>query len=317
MAYGPEGFDRGNWGLSEMPQVAIRNGFVFGNLDPDAPSLDEYMGDYGWYFDLYSRRTEGGIEVVGLPQRWVLHANWKVLAENFMGDAYHSPTSHKSVVEIGLSGVAKDRSKQSAIHYNANGIGGGGLMRTEPSYEGYSPEVQAAMRAWLDPAHREVTDDRGFMPVSGLMFPTLAFLCVSAVVESGGDAVPFLTIRAMRPLNAGSIEMISWFAVDREASPEFRDKSMRAYSASFGSAGMFEQDDAENWASVTRAARGIGAADHRINVRMGLDSAGEPIVPPLGDWPGPGTAYPVPFAEHNARVFWSTWLRYMTAGEDA
>jgi hypothetical protein len=48
---------------------------------------------------------------------------------------------------------------------------------------------------------------------------------------------------------------------------------------------------------------------------MGLDAAGEPVVPPLEDWPAPGTAYPVPFAEHNARAFWTTWLQFMTGEE--
>ena len=35
------------------------------------------------------------------------------------------------------------------------------------------------------------------------------------------------------------------------------------------------------------------------------------LVAPLTDWPGPGSAYPVTYAEHNQRQFWSTWLQYL------
>ena len=36
------------------------------------------------------------------PQRWRVKANWKIGAENFAGDSYHTPHTHASVVEIGL-----------------------------------------------------------------------------------------------------------------------------------------------------------------------------------------------------------------------
>ncbi len=313
-AYGRGNVDRATTGLLAIPQLQIRNGFIFGNLDPAAPSLAEYMGDYAWYFDFYTDRSTSGLEVLGTPQRWILNSNWKVLAENFMGDAYHSPTSHKSVVEIGLAGVADPKKRKAGIHFNAGGIGAGGLMRTDPKFHGYPPELVEILRSGWRPEHWHLADALGLMPVSGGMFPSLAFLWLNATIEEDGELIPFFTMRTWRPIAADKIEMISFLAVERDAPAWFKEQTSRAYSVAFGSAGLFEQDDAENWSSISKTAKGQLAARHRFNVRMGLTPGNEPIVAALDDWPGPGTAYPVAFAEHNARVFWQAWARQMTNG---
>ena len=42
----------------------------------------------------------------------------------------------------------------------------------------------------------------------------------------------------------------------------------------FGSSGMFEQDDVENWVSITKMARGTMARRLQLNSRMGLTRDG-------------------------------------------
>ena len=59
----------------------------------------------------------------------------------------------------------------------------------------------------------------------------------------------------------------------------------------FGSSGMFEQDDVENWVSITDMAGGSMARRLRLNSRMGLTAAGQPVRPPMPDFAGPGRAY--------------------------
>ena len=49
---------------------------------------------------------------------------------------------------------------------------------------------------------------------------------------------------------------VSWFAVDAAAPEEFKHDSYKAYLMCFGSPGMFEQDDVENWVSLTNTAGG-------------------------------------------------------------
>src|SRR4030095_6452302 len=46
------GMDRKAHGLHEVAQVASYKGLIFGNLDPKAPSLSEYLGDFRYYLDV-------------------------------------------------------------------------------------------------------------------------------------------------------------------------------------------------------------------------------------------------------------------------
>jgi hypothetical protein len=81
----------------------------------------------------------------------------------------------------------------------------------------------------------------------------------------------------------------------------------------FGSSGMFEQDDVENWTSVTQVSKGMMAERLNLHSRMGLKRDGTPVTPPIF-WPAPGRAY-VGFSEHNQRELLNLWCDLMTAGD--
>ena len=100
--YGQE-MNKNDWSLRQVPRVESYQGMIFGNLDPNAISLEEYLGDMKFYFDIMLGRSDGGMEVIGVPQRWVAKANWKATAENFAADPYHLQTTHRSTVELGIS----------------------------------------------------------------------------------------------------------------------------------------------------------------------------------------------------------------------
>src|SRR4029077_17618445 len=61
---------------------------------------------------------------------------------------------------------------------------------------------------------------------------------------------------------------------------DFKRNSYTAYLMCFGSSGMFEQDDVENWVSITDMAAGTMARRLNLNSRMGLASDGQPGQPP-------------------------------------
>jgi phenylpropionate dioxygenase-like ring-hydroxylating dioxygenase large terminal subunit len=101
-AYGGEdGFAREGQSLLPAPAMASYNGLIFVSLRPDPPALTEYLGNFAYYLDFYTRQSPAGVELRG-PQRWRVKANWKIGAENFAGDSYHTPHTHASVVDIGL-----------------------------------------------------------------------------------------------------------------------------------------------------------------------------------------------------------------------
>ena len=70
------------------------------------------------------------------------------------------------------------------------------------------------------------------------------------------------------------MEAWSWFMVDRNAPDWYKKESRRAYLACFGTSGMFEQDDMENWTSITAVAKGHLAARQQLDSTMGMAPGG-------------------------------------------
>src|SRR5262245_46972386 len=81
-------FRKEDYGLLRVP-VATWGCFVFVNLDPNARSLAEWLGD------LPRRLTSYPLDELRLVKRkrFDLEANWKLVAENFM-EYYHLPWVH-------------------------------------------------------------------------------------------------------------------------------------------------------------------------------------------------------------------------------
>ena len=96
----PHGLCKKQLGLQEVTRVAEYKGLIFGNWDATAPGLIEYMGDIAWYLDGVLDRREGGTEIIGGVQKWVIDCNWKLPAEQFASDQYHALFTHASAVQV-------------------------------------------------------------------------------------------------------------------------------------------------------------------------------------------------------------------------
>jgi phenylpropionate dioxygenase-like ring-hydroxylating dioxygenase large terminal subunit len=313
-AYGGEdGFRRKGQRLLPAPGLATYNGMIFVTLDPDAPPLEEFLGDFRFYLDYYTRQSESGIELRG-PQRWRVKANWKIGAENFAGDMYHTPHTHTSVVEIGLFREPKAAKRKEGCTYWA-GPGGGttyklpeGTFEERLRYVGYPEEMVGRMKEqWTGDQQRVVGED-GFMVSAASVYPNLSFVHNWPRVADSEDVLPFISIRQWQPIGPDETEVLSWFAVDAEAPEEFKALSYKAYLMCFGSTGMFEQDDVENWVSLTNTAAGSMARRLRLNNRMGLREDGSEVTSPLpvDRFHGPGEAR-VGYSEFNQRHLLARW----------
>ena len=84
-----------NLGLVSVAHLDTYAGFVFATWAEDAPTLEAYLGDERWYMDIFLNRRDGGIDLIG-PVKWIIPNNWKNSADNFIGDMYHAPLSHRS-----------------------------------------------------------------------------------------------------------------------------------------------------------------------------------------------------------------------------
>jgi len=317
-AYGGEdGFSRKGQTLLPAPSLDTYNGLIFISLDPDAPPLREFLGDFAFYLDYYTMQSASGIELHG-PQRWRVKANWKIGAENFAGDMYHTPQTHTSVVEIGLFREPKaEKRKDGATYWAGNGGGTtyklpAGTLEERLRYVGYPDAMIERMKQNWSPEQLRVVGDNGFMISAATVFPNMSFVHNWPKVEEGDDVLPFISIRQWQPISENETEVLSWFAVDKEAPEEFKALSYKAYLMCFGSTGMFEQDDVENWVSLTNTAAGSMARRLRLNSRMGMLNDDTPVSPPLGpdEYAGPGVAY-VGYTEYNQRHLLSRWADYL------
>lgn len=104
---------------------------IFISLDPDAPPLREFLGDFAFYLDYCTKQSPSGIELRG-PQRWRVKANWKIGAKNFVGDMYHTPQTHTSVVKIGLFREPKADERKDGCGY-AETLPGAGCSPPSPA----------------------------------------------------------------------------------------------------------------------------------------------------------------------------------------
>ncbi|ANR92742.1 Rieske 2Fe-2S domain-containing protein [Mycobacterium avium] len=309
--------------LLPAPNFAGYNGLLFISLDPAAPPLQDFLGDFRFYLDYYTRQSAGGVELRG-PQRWRIRANWKIGAENFAGDMYHTPHTHASIVDIGLFREPKAQKRKDGATYWAH-RGGGTTYKLPPGgfeermhYVGYPDEMIGRIKQVWTPRQQRVVGEDGFMVSAATCFPNLSFVHNWPKVRDGRDdeTLPFISIRLWQPISENETEVCSWFAVDSAAPAHYKQDSYKAYLMCFGSTGMFEQDDVENWVSLTTTAGGSMARRLLLNSRMGLYDDGRPVVEALAPsaFHGPGRAQ-VGYNEHNQRALLAMWADYLQEGD--
>ncbi len=313
-AYGGEaGFRRKGERLLPAPNVAAYNGMIFINLAATVPPLEDYLGDFRFYIDFYTKQSGSGIELHG-PQRWRIKANWKIGAENFAGDMYHTPHTHASVVEIGLFREPSAQKRKEGVLYWA-GNGGGttyklpeGSLEERLRYVGYPDEMIDRMKRSWSAEQLNIIGEDGFMFSAATLYPNLSFVHNWPKVGDSDDVLPFITVRQWQPISEDETEVLSWFAVDKEAPEEFKALSYKAYLMCFGSSGMFEQDDVENWVSLTNTAAGSMARRLLLNSRMGLLEDDTEVAPRLTreQFSGPGIARKG-YSEFNQRELLRRW----------
>lgn len=255
--------ERKDWGLVKVAQIASYRGLIFGTFDPEAPPLEEYLGDMRWGLDLLF--NQGEFAAVPNITRWSMDVNWKFASDNAIGDMYHGSWSHRSAMMAGhTSGngtnavrVPKVASLDGGFTlvtayghgFNANFVDVSAVnLNTPMAAWRKDPAVQARLGSLRSRVNR----------ANMLVFPNL-------FVNSGSRE---LMLR--NPLGPGRMEIWKTILVDKNASPETQRMQVRASNRHFGPAGMFEQDDGENWDQSTAGARGNISQRYDLNYAMGL-----------------------------------------------
>ena len=293
--------DTSKWGLAPVAQVDSYKGLYFGTFDPSAPSLLEYLGEMTWYLDFFFDRREGGVEVLGAPQRWVVPCNWKFGAENFAGDSYHIQWTHLSAVRANFSNSPSATADGKGSMLNVpwgDGRGGHCIICHEPNSDSDPP--QTLVREYEDSVRDEVRARLGprmdlVKPISGTLFPNFSMLRTASRL-----------LRVWHPRGPDKVEIWSWACADKLAPPEIKKAIRQVGARGFGPSGTFEQDDMDNWQECTSTCRGVMSRRVPINNQMGMGHGR--FSEELKAWQSDYR-----WTEENHRAFYDRWHRLMGA----
>ncbi len=296
-------------------RVASYQGMIFGNLDKNAMSLEDYLGDMKWYMDMMLGRSDGGMEVRGFRNAGSQKQIGKVQQRTLLPIR----TMSKRPIALRLKWELAPR-----IHYmlgmdirlymeNGHGIN----VITSKTGKARVPFQSTPESMWpmfeknLTPEQLDI-QSRVTVFVGG-MYPNLSF--VSPIHGTEGQLHNYLNFRLWRPIGPDKVEVWCWFMIDKAAPEEYKEAAYRGYLGSFGPTGTLEVDDTENWARIVEVSSGLMARDKELNYNninnylMGLDR-----VEPDPNFPGPGKAYPTTYLDAIARSMHEQWFKYISEG---
>lgn len=94
----PEQFNcDGSHNLTKVARFESYKGFLFGSLNPDVVSLDEFLGETKVIIDQIVDQAENGLEVLRGSSSYIYNGNWKLQMENG-ADGYHVSSVHWNYV---------------------------------------------------------------------------------------------------------------------------------------------------------------------------------------------------------------------------
>lgn len=292
--------DKSQWGLAKAAQVANYRGFIFATMDPEAPSLRDYLGEVGRYA-IDTLADHGDIRVVPGIQKSMMPCNWKFAAENVV-DAYHRDITHISY-DLAV-GTKSNRGGAMKTFWSVM-LGEYGHIHLEAMLERdierlATPGVHHEHELWRE-RHEALPED-----------------AVWQGRTMNGNIFPNLWIQARRlcvRLPRGPLKTeIWWFTLLDPNQPEAEyKKTLDAVIHGQGPAGMVEQDDGDNWALSTVGATGRYLKRHKpLNYTANLGRG--QVIPPAEDQEGPARISGTP-TEHAQLWFYKSWSEWVAAND--
>jgi hypothetical protein len=275
-----EELDRENWGLIKAAKVDSYGGLIFATMDPEATSLDEFLGEIGKlsidYFNLPGRG-----KVVKGVQKWSVACNWKFAVDN-VWDWYHVVLTHAS--SIMATGIQRRPIRPELVALGDYGHAIGGALRTPAEAGRRGPEV---------PEQDELGPVGSKMAGFGGIFPNLWLTREGLILR-----VP-----------KGPMATEMWRLPMVNANPDDVDTDyLKRQIASQGPAGHFEVDDAENWGLSTSGTMSTVARRYPLHYGMGLGHGRVTL-----EEGGPPYVQSEHWTEHGARWHYANWAHWMDA----
>jgi phenylpropionate dioxygenase-like ring-hydroxylating dioxygenase large terminal subunit len=296
-----DALDRPSLGLIEA-RVDTYAGIVFATWAQDAPSLEAYLGDARWYLDTLFNRRDGGMQALG-PMKWMEPANWKIMVDN-CSDNYHVPTTHFSSATVQtrylgrphLSHKDQFESPNKHVFVNGHSLTFREAPDDTPRYvHGVSKDTVQLFQDYHAATLPEVERRLGALRAHRIQLGN------HSIFPNG-----ILGLRLALPRGPLRTEFWHFVLLEKDAPEEIKRVIRIGSQANNGAAGMFEQDDVDNWRQVTAASQSRVGRRHAQDLSMGVDHAGM-----HADYPGLVSERYI--SENNQRRFYLRWQEFMNA----
>ncbi len=313
-AYRSEDLERMGTDLRPIEQFGDYKGFLFGCLDADAPSLQDFLGGALPFIDLIADQAPDEMEVLRGESRYIMEANWKLQTENST-DGYHVATVHRNfATTVGYrETLASD--------------GGGEMSKTEASRilsldkigSGGYDVGNGHMINWADRGNPEAGPS---WPQRGRLLQKYPEGKVRWMLERGRTVTVFpnlllndvasTCIRVWRPLGVGLTEIETWCIAPKGEAPESRRARIRKYEDFFFPASLAVPDDVRAMEGAQSGSEAVNdgwndlALGHKT-LMDGADAAAQELgVVPLNS--NPGREVETPFF-----AFWREWATRLSS----
>lgn len=239
----PEQFNtNGSHDLKKIARFESYKGFLFGSLNPDSSSLEEYLGDTVKIIDQMVDQSEFGLEVLNGSSTYTYDANWKLQMENG-ADGYHVSSVHWNYVAT--MGNRKEEGVQ-AVDPNGWSKSVGGVYGFENGHmllwtKMLNPEVRP-LYSQLDRLNSTLGEEKTNFIINETrnlaLYPNVYLMDQFST-----------QIRVLRPISVNKTEMtIYCFAPKNEPAAD-RALRLRQYEDFFNVTGMGTPDDLEEFRS--------------------------------------------------------------------
>ncbi len=281
--------DRSELGLAEA-RVDVYAGLIFACWDPEAPTLEDYLGDARWYLDTMFNRYDNGMIAYG-PEKWIAPVNWKTPIDN-TSDNYHTSVTHLSAMKA------------------RNKVYGQGVINLETRLRYPSPDHQTFVNGHpltfrdLDDPNQERAGAPGFVPILSEAEEEVKRRLGSraSIILRNHSIFPNTLLGFFMAFPRGPQKTEFWrFKLVAKDYPMVDPER-----GGSGAADLFIQDDMDNWNQVTNSggspfARGI---DADLSMGMGHTSRHEQFSGQISE------RY---ISESNQRQYYERWMEFMNA----
>jgi phenylpropionate dioxygenase-like ring-hydroxylating dioxygenase large terminal subunit len=296
-----------------LARVASHNGFVFGSLSAEVPTLEDFLGDMRFFMDLVADQGPKGMEFIPGRSVYTYRGNWKLQLDNGL-DPYHLTTTHLSYMDLQArrrEGEGHLEARQYDWAKRANAEGGTFALRYGHAATWLNqPEPE---KRPIHPALGEIRGRIGELRAEWMLKARNTHIFPNMQIA---DAIT-LMLRTFRPVAADRTEMKSYCLAPIGEAPELRAWRLRQFEDFFNPGGMATPDDTVTYEGCQSGfgARPISFLQGYARGMGALEKGEDPVARSIGIHPAASVKGKFDmFNEIGFHAPYREWARLIQAG---